>query len=901
MNFRQLALIAASFVALRSNSQILNIGDTLKLTSLNYGLVAYYPFTGNAGDSSGTGNHGNVNGPVLTTDRFGNPNSAYLFDGSNDYIEIADHNSLDLADSFSITLWLNQYSSTSAGYRLFDKTTAGVNDGYNFDTYDASGTGKKLRLTGGLQNAQANATFALNTWNQVLVIHYKDSTRFYQNSAYIGKELQKSILTNSLTARIGGSHSTTNYFNGKIDEVRVYNRALCDLEIKIVYGTILTLGVTASKPSVCPNTGTNINVISPQPYMQYRLLNASDSSQVGSMQTSPCSDTLRFATGNLTISGSYILKATDPTNNQSIYLDTVISVTITPLYNDTVDTMVCGSNGVFFNGQTRYNAGYYVGNFKSNAGCDSIITLHLTKNGGVVYGDSLFICSGDSAFLQKAYRKTANIYYDTIPRPGNCDSIKEVQLFIYTPIEKDTIDSVVCGSVFFAGQNRSVPGFYTGNFSSATGCDSIVVLNLIKGTGSSYNDSVSICNGDSIFLQKAYRKTAGIFYDTIQRVNNCDSIRQVKLEIISSFQVQETFVICTGDSVFVNGRYLKNAGFYYDTLVSAGGCDSIIRSDVSIKPVKTANRSVTICGGDSAEIGGKYYKTVGTYNDSVFVANCLDSVISAQLSVLTSQHDTAAIDLCAGDVFVVNGQQVTTSGTYVDNLKNQQGCDSLMTYFITITSFKTKNFDFEFCYLDSIAYNGIFYSNDTTFYDTLTTSSGCDSILITRLIPGGYSPVIQDSAFYCENNLAKLDAGNSYLSYLWNTGNTGNSISAGADGWYWVTVNDTFNCTFTDSVLVLERCGPRIFMPTSFTPDDNGLNDFLILSAADVDFIIFKVFDRWGELVFESNNPQFKWNGTYKGNALPGGIYIWSCSYSGKNNEGRIIKKTENGILHIIK
>ncbi|HYG15723.1 MAG TPA: gliding motility-associated C-terminal domain-containing protein, partial [Bacteroidia bacterium] len=771
----------------------------------------------------------------------------------------------------------------------------------NFDTYDASGTGKKLRLTGGLQNAQASATFPLNTWNQVLVIHYKDSTRFYQNSAYIGKELQKNILTNPLTARIGGSHSTTNYFNGKIDEVRVYNRALCDLEIKIVYGTILTLGVKASTPSVCLNTGTTINIVSPQPYMQYRLLRASDSSQVGSMQTSPCSDTLRFATGNLTTSQSYILRATDPTNNQSIYLDTVIAITITPLYNDTIDTIVCGSNGVFFNGQTRYNPGYYVGNFKSKAGCDSIITLHLIKDGSIEYKDSLFICRGDSVFLQNAYRKTANTYYDTIPRPGNCDSIRKVLLNIYAPVEKDTVDTIVCGSVFFDGQNRFIPGYYTGNYLSETGCDSIVVLHIIKGTGIVYDDSVFICNGDSMFLQKGFRKTAGIFYDTIQRTNNCDSIRRTNLKIISSFQIHKTFNICSNDSVLVNGKYLKNAGFYYDTLTSSGGCDSIISTEITVKPAKTANRQVTICGGDSIKISSNYYKADGIYDDSVFVANCLDSIISVQLSVVLFQHDTAVIELCEGNIFQVNGKPVVTSGTYIDSLKNQHGCDSFMTYFVNISSFKTTPLNFEFCYLDSISYNGAFYSNDTTFYDTLKTSGGCDSIVITRLIPGGYAPAMPDSAFYCENKVVALNAGDDYTSYLWNTGSTSSTINAATDGFYWVIVEDSFNCTFTDSVSVIERCGPRIFMPTSFTPNGDGLNDFLLLNAADVDNITFKLFDRWGELVFESNNPHFKWDATYKGDALPGGIYIWTCSYSGRNNEGRTIKKTENGTLHLIR
>ncbi|HEY4205695.1 MAG TPA: hypothetical protein VGM31_02740, partial [Puia sp.] len=53
------------------------------------GLIAYYPFNGNADDATGNGNNGSlVNGPTLTTDKMGNPNSAYYFDGVDDYIKI---------------------------------------------------------------------------------------------------------------------------------------------------------------------------------------------------------------------------------------------------------------------------------------------------------------------------------------------------------------------------------------------------------------------------------------------------------------------------------------------------------------------------------------------------------------------------------------------------------------------------------------------------------------------------------------------------------------------------------------------------------------------------------------------------------------------------------------------
>ena len=72
---------------------------------LSDGLVAHYSFSGNADDESGNGNDGTVFGATLTTDRFGNPNSAYSFDGINDYIVLPNESSFDLTE-FSIVMWV---------------------------------------------------------------------------------------------------------------------------------------------------------------------------------------------------------------------------------------------------------------------------------------------------------------------------------------------------------------------------------------------------------------------------------------------------------------------------------------------------------------------------------------------------------------------------------------------------------------------------------------------------------------------------------------------------------------------------------------------------------------------------------------------------------------------------
>jgi len=78
------------------------------------GLVAYYPFNGNANDESGNGNNGIDSGATLTTDRFGNANKAYWFNGTSNYIEVSDNPILRFSNSFSISLWV----SLTNPYRL---------------------------------------------------------------------------------------------------------------------------------------------------------------------------------------------------------------------------------------------------------------------------------------------------------------------------------------------------------------------------------------------------------------------------------------------------------------------------------------------------------------------------------------------------------------------------------------------------------------------------------------------------------------------------------------------------------------------------------------------------------------------------------------------------------------
>ena len=93
----------------------------MAIAGLSDGLMAYYAFNGNANDESGNGNNGTVNGATLTTDRLGNANNAYSFDGEDDYIKVPNSPSIDVAgNTISITAWVYWTGSVPSGY-IVDK------------------------------------------------------------------------------------------------------------------------------------------------------------------------------------------------------------------------------------------------------------------------------------------------------------------------------------------------------------------------------------------------------------------------------------------------------------------------------------------------------------------------------------------------------------------------------------------------------------------------------------------------------------------------------------------------------------------------------------------------------------------------------------------------------------
>ena len=160
------------------------------------GLVAYYPFTGNAADSSGNGNDGTVNGATLTTDRFGNADGAYSFNGTSDYIQAPHNNALNFGTGdFTVSGWVN-YSSKTGQQKIFNKGNCiGPRSGWTLTSWPSIPLMTYQYLVMGTWAPYLNAnvsTVNTATWYHILFKRSSGTVSIYWNNTEITSVLTAS-------------------------------------------------------------------------------------------------------------------------------------------------------------------------------------------------------------------------------------------------------------------------------------------------------------------------------------------------------------------------------------------------------------------------------------------------------------------------------------------------------------------------------------------------------------------------------------------------------------------------------------------------------------------------------------------------------------------------------------
>jgi gliding motility-associated-like protein len=471
---------------------------------------------------------------------------------------------------------------------------------------------------------------------------------------------------------------------------------------------------------------------------------------------------------------------------------------------------------------------------------------------------------------------TNGLYTYTTQNSLGCDSIASLDLSI---IQSITVSQthVACDQYQWNGQTYSSSGVYTYETTSVMGCDSTVVLNLTVNNSSQSNQTVTACDTYT-WNGQTYTSSGTYIYQT-QTTQGCDSTATLILTVFPS--TSSTTAVTACDVFTWNGQQFAQSGTYQYLTTNANGCDSLATLQLTISNFVESVTTISAC--DNYFWNGVNYTQSGLYEFTTVSQSGCDSIARLNLTISPSyslSQNNTACDNFTG----LNGETLTNSGVYTYAYVAQGGCDSLIALNLTVNY---SNYVVE--------YRPTCFPNDTETSTLLTVNQfGCDSthVIIPVMIPQSERP----NASFIPNPVeitipdgttTMINTSTNSVSFEWDFGDFSGSVageqpvhSYSHPGLYTIMLVATheLGCVDTAYVTVVVKEDFYLYVPNAFTPDGDKFNEeFLPILTGSFDPFDYNllIFNRWGEIVFESNNHTVGWKGTYGGKIVPEGMYIW--------------------------
>jgi gliding motility-associated-like protein len=425
-------------------------------------------------------------------------------------------------------------------------------------------------------------------------------------------------------------------------------------------------------------------------------------------------------------------------------------------------------------------------------------------------------------------------------------------------------------------------GLYADTLLNVLGCDSIIRFRVtIRSNHISVDTIVKL-----FYTSPSGRFTwdsTGLYADSLKNRFGCDSIMHINLKITSRKFTFDT-ANCNPISYWSKSNLITQSGTFFDTIPNSLGGDSLI----TIKFVLGANQSLIDTSYCSQIISpsGKYIYTIsGTYKDTLLNKVFCDSVITINY-LRTMNTDTLIYAFCDSILLPSGKTYISQSGAYYDTLMTVNGCDSFL--FINYSNLKSfSQISLSFC--DSlISPSGRFvFKTSGVFRDTLRNQNNCDSIIILTIGKSNKNlSITKSNDIDCKIPFAALQAeGEGLFNFLWSPSDGIDDVNASQvkanpknNIIYFLSATDSLGCLYTDSVSIevnlLDSIG---FFPNVFTPNNDGINDCLPMnSLTDFKELDFIVFNRWGNVIFETRNPLDCWQGNaFNGEKVTEGVYYY--------------------------
>jgi gliding motility-associated-like protein len=814
--------------------------NAIAQADLQSGLIACYPFSGNAQDATGNGNHGTtVNGPVLAADRFGNANSAYKFDGIDDYVRLPIDNLKN--ENYTYSIWANisdlpKNGNNYAVWSIGNTNFVGAGDqfimlGSNYVNSSQNGWyGGGYGSNGFVALKAVGSLPTINTWYHLATTRDKDIIKFYLNGQLVG-----TATTNGESPRYGGNPTSATVearignrsptlsgqnFKGIIDDFSIYNRTLSASEITALYNNStcsVLLPPTLQDVSRCGSGQITLTATGGQQYKWYDAAINGNLLFTGSTFTTSLNGSRIFYVANF--------DGTRESTRRAVTA-TVYPIPAMPAAND---VSRCGSG-----------------------------TVTLSATGGTHYhwysdSESIQTISTSASFTTPNLSSSTTYYVSNFD--GNCESPrKAVNVSILTPPGKPVV-SLDGPAIFCTGSKVMLKG--PEGYST-----------YIWSTGESTQNIMVAASGNYTLKVKNANGCESDFSDPVVIEVSSSLTPSVSIIASSDITCSEDFVTFT--AVPIHGGNLPLYQWKVD--------------DVTVEP--TANSATLKYSFPKKE--RSYYANIAVEMSSSLT--CVsENKVGNQYTIHVLPENTPLLSLAVSEDTICSDSEVTfTVNTNNENKAklyhwkvntvSQGEPTSSPTFKLSPSNRSSEPFRLE-----------VSVEMVTNQYCTESVSAVTP---VTVLSSPSVSCVIPETVEALSKNtyIAHVEGGKPPYSFHWNIANNEEK-----------NTNDTITHTFSrkgtypvaltvvDSRGCMAICNKHIKVkapihlpPNVFTPNGDNHNERFTIDYEGDEKFEMAIYNRWGKLIATISDGLQGWDGS----GCPNGIYYYFIKVDDKQFKG---------------
>ncbi len=622
--------------------------------------------------------------------------------------------------------------------------------------------------------------------------------------------------------------------------------------------------------------------------------------------------------------------------------DSVVTVTVNPLPTSTGAESfdACPGTSITYNG-TSVAAGTNQDFTLTNwLGCDSVVTVTVNPLPAPTSAVGLSACPGSFADYNGNPLPPGTDTLFLYPSAQGCDSVVNVTVTaLLTSTGSESLSA--CPGEFADYNGTQIAAGASQDFALTNwlGCDSIVTVTVVELQPSASTVNLTACPGTTA-IYNGTPVAAGASMDfTLANWLGCDSVVAVSVAALPAGTLVVDGLACTGGFFDYNGNQVAAGASQTFYEVNASGCMDTVIVAVMEVPTSASSLQLPACPGTTVTYGGMTLSP-GDVEDFTLTnwLNC-DSVVT--VTVLAVQSDTTqlALQVCEGETVGYNSQTLSAGEQYTWVGTNQAGCDSVV--FVSVTAFPSVSYDLaasQICWnaIDGniavgnisgstgpyqFSLNGTAFQSDTLFAGlppgdytvAVQDVNGC--IFSENISIGAVPPIVaeaQDETLVCGETVMLQPVVVSSLPVLWQWSDssgvvsTADRLQVSSPGVYIFTVtNDCESMTGNINVQAEPLAEARlIYLPNSFSPNDDGINDcYRGYVAPDLEIISYelKIFDRWGDLLFETEDIEGCWDGWFRGKEMDPAVMVYWLRMRVRNCDGQEVDLFRKGDVNLVR